>query len=416
MSRTINRLSGADLRRSKPGLYGDGNNLFLQVSASKTNSKQINRSWIFRYTTSGRAIDMGLGSLNILGLKDARELAREYCALRLRGVDPLQHRNAQRATAAAASMKSTTFEAAAHAYIAAHRDEWRSQQHAQEWPRSLTKHVFSVLGSLPVSTIDTAMVVKALENVWQSAPETGARLRGRIEAILDWATVAGYRTGDNPARWSGHLEYLLAAPRKRRVKHLAAMPWRDVPCFMEKLRAIDGTAARALEFAMLTAARTGEVRGAVWKELDLDSAVWRIPGERTKSGREHRVPLSPRCMQILKEVRPVGQGEHVFPGVKGGLGESIFQKLLKSLGHGEVTVHGFRSSFRDWAGEATNFPRETCEAALAHATGDRVERAYRRGDALEKRRRLMEAWSAYLAKPAVAGAKVMPLRQCSANV
>jgi integrase len=416
MSRGINRLSGADLRRSKPGLYGDGNNLFLQVSASKTKRNQINRSWIFRYTSSGRAIDMGLGSLNVLGLKEAREQAREYCAMRLRGIDPKQHRNAQRAAAAAASMKSITFEAAAHAYIAAHRDEWRSQEHAQEWPASLRRHVFPTLGTLPAASIDTALVVKALENVWQSAPETGARLRGRIEAILDWATVSGYRKGENPARWRGHLQHLLAAPRKRRVEHLAAMPWRDVPSFMEKLRAIDGTGARALEFAMLTAARTGEVRGAVWNELDLDSAVWSIPGERTKSGREHRVPLSPRSMQILREVRSARQGEHVFPGVKGGLGESIFQKLLKSLGHGDVTVHGFRSSFRDWAGEATNFPSEVCEAALAHATGDRVEQAYRRSDALEKRRRLMEAWSAYLAKPAVARAKVMPLRQGSADV
>jgi integrase len=411
MSRGINRLSGADLRRSQPGLYGDGNNLFLQVSVSKTNSKQINRSWVFRYTTSGRAIDMGLGSLNVLGLKEAREQAREYCALRLRGIDPLQHRNTQRATAAAASMKSITFEAAAHAYIAAHRDEWRSQKHAQEWPASLRRHVFPTVGSLPVATIDTPLVVQALKEVWQSAPETGARLRGRIEAILDWATVSGYRTGDNPARWSGHLEYLLAAPRKRRVEHLAAMPWRDVPPFMQKLSGTDGVAARALEFAILTAARTGEVRDAVWSEVDLDSGVWSVPGGRTKSGREHRVPLSPRCMQILKEVRPLArQGQHVFPGIKGGLGENAFLKLLKSLGHADITMHGFRSSFRDWAGEATNFPREVCEAALAHATGDRVERAYRRADALEKRRKLMEAWASYCGRPAPAGATVTPLR------
>jgi integrase len=412
MARGINRLSGADLRRSEPGLYGDGNNLFLQVSLSKTNGKQINRSWIFRYTTSGRAVEMGLGSLNVLGLKEAREQAREYCALRLRGIDPLEHRDAQRAAAAAASMKSITFEAAAHAYIAAHRSTWRNEKHAQEWPSSLRRHVFPTLGSLPVAMIDNALVVKALEKVWQSAPETGARCRGRVEAILDWATVSGYRSGDNPARWNGHLEYLLATPRKRRVEHLAAMPWRDVPSFIQKkLRGTDSIAARALEFAILTAARTAEVRGAVWNEVDLDNGVWSLPGERTKSGREHRVPLSPRCMQILKEVRPFArQGQHVFPGIKGGLGESAFLKLLKLLGHADVTVHGFRSSFRDWAGEATNFPREVCEAALAHATGDRVEQAYRRGDALEKRRRLMTAWADYCSKPAPAGATVTPLR------
>jgi integrase len=409
MGRGINRLSGADLRRSKPGLFGDGNGLWLQVTVAK-DGKRRNRSWVFRYTTGGRTTEMGLGSLDVVGLKEAREQAREYCALRLRGIDPLQHRDAQRAAVAAANMKSLTFEAAAHAYIAAHRDEWRSQQHAQEWPRSLTQHVFPTLGSLPVSTIDTALVVKALGNVWQSAPETGARLRGRIAAILDWATVSGYRTGDNPARWSGHLEHLLAAPRKRRIEHLAAMPWRDVPSFMQKLRGTDSVAARALEFAILTAARTGEVRGAVWNEVDLDSAVWSLPGERTKSGREHRVALSPRCMQILKEVRPLArQGQHVFPGIKGGLGESAFLKLLKSLGHADITVHGFRSSFRDWAGEATNFPREVCEAALAHATGDRVERAYRRGDLFQKRAALMQAWAAYCGKPPADG-KVLPIR------
>jgi integrase len=253
--------------------------------------------------------------------------------------------------------------------------------------------------------------MKALANVWQSAPETGARLRGRIEAILDWATVGGYRSGDNPARWNSHLEYLLAAPRKRRVEHLPAMQWRDVPVFMEKLRAIDGVAARAFEFLILTATRTAEICGATWDEVDMVAKVWAIPAPRTKAHREHRVPLSPRCMQILKEVRTLApHGQHVFPSIKGGLGESALRKLLASLGHSNITVHGFRSSFRDWAGESTSFPREVCEAALAHATGDRTERAYRRADALEKRRKLMEAWSAYLAKPAPAGATVTPLR------
>jgi integrase len=406
MSRGINRFSGADLRRSKPGLYGDGNNLFLQISVSKTDNKQINRSWIFRYTTSGRAIDMGLGSLNVIGLKQAREQAREYCALRLQGIDPKQHRDDQRAAAMAASMKSITFEAATHGYVTAHRDEWRSQQHAQEWPRSLAKHVFPTLGALPVASIDTPLVVKALSEVWQSAPETGARLRGRIEAILDWATVSGYRSGDNPARWNGHLEYLLAAPRKRRVEHLAAMPWREVPKFMEGLRAIDGVAARALEFLILTSARSQEIFGCAWSEMDIDAKTWIIPPDRTKSGREHRVPLSPRCMQILKE-----QGLKKTENAVFSLGESALRKLLASLGHNNITVHGFRSSFRDWAGENTNFPREICEAALAHATGDRVEQAYRRGDALEKRRKLMEAWAAFLAKPIAASATVTALRR-----
>jgi integrase len=415
MGRGINRLSGADLRRSEPGLYGDGNNLFLQVSASRTDRKQINRSWSFRYVdTAGRTREMGLGSLNVIGLKEARELAREYCALRLRGTDPLEHRNAQRATAAAASMKSITFEAAAHAYIAAHRGEWRSQEHAQEWPASLRRHVFPTLGALPVATIDTALVVKALKEVWQSAPETGARVRGRIESILDWATVGGYRSGDNPARWNGHLEYLLAAPRKRQVEHLPAMPWREVPAFIGKLRTVENVSARAFEFTILVAGRTGEVRGAVWSEIDLDDALWVIPAHRMKGGRKHRVPLSPRAVQILREMRHLDD-RVVFASVKGGLGESAFRKVLTALGHGDVTVHGFRSAFRDWAGEATNFPREVCEAALAHATGDITERAYHRADALQKRRKLMETWARFCSKPAPTGATVTPLRKVGAD-
>jgi integrase len=318
---------------------------------------------------------MGLGSLGVISLKEAREQAREYCALRLRGIDPKQHRDNERSAATAASMKSITFKAAANAYIAAHRDEWRSEQHAQEWPRSLSKYVFPTLGSLPVATIDTPLVVKALEPAWEKVPETAARLRGRVESILDWCAVSGFRQGDNPARWSGHLEYLLAAPRKRRVEHLPAMPWRELPAFMEGLRAVDGIIPRALEFLVLTAARSGEIFGAVWPEFDIDAKTWIIPPHRMKSGHEHRVPLVARTMQILKQMQQY-DGQHIFSGTKGaGLGESAFRKLLASLGHSNITVHGFRSSFRDWAGEATNFPREVCEAALAHVTGDRVEQA-----------------------------------------
>ena len=217
-------------------------------------------------------------------------------------------------------------------------------------------------------------------------------------------------------RWNGHLEYLLAAPRKRRVEHLPALPWREVPAFMQKLRAIDSVSARGFEFAILTAARTGEARACVWSEIDFDSAVWTVTAERTKANREHRVPLSLRAVQILKEMQRLRDGLHVFPSVNGGLGESAFQKVLKSLGHDNVTVHGFRSAFRDWAGESTNFPREVCEAALAHATGDTSERAYRRGDALEKRRKLMDAWAKYCSsKPVAAGTVVVPLHKAGAQ-
>jgi integrase len=409
MGRGINRLSGADLRRNKPGLFFDGGGLALQVTTAK-DGKGYSRSWIFRYTTAGRMRHMGLGSINTIGLAEARERARQCRQQRLDGIDPIEARAAERAAKTAASAKAMTFEQAALAYIAAHRNEWRSEQHAQEWPSSLRKHIYPTLAKIDVAAIDTALVVKALEPIWGKVPVTASRLRERIEAVLDWCTVAGLRQGDNPAKWSGHLEHLLAAPAKRKIKHLAALPWREVPEFMAKLRATDSVQSRAMEFVILTAARRGEVRFATWGEIDFDTATWTIPDERMKAGKEHRVPLSPRAVTILREMNTAAPGEHIFPGRNGPLGESAFEHLLKRLGHSGITLHGFRSSFRDWAGEHTAFPAEIAEAALAHAVGNKVERSYRRGDALDKRRRLMEAWSDYCSKPAPAGATVTPLR------
>jgi integrase len=306
-----------------------------------------------------------------------------------------------------------TFEQAALAYISAHRARWRNQQHALEWPTSLRAHVFPTLARIDVREIDTALVVKALEKVWKEAPETGSRLRGRIEAILSWCAVAGFRSGDvpNPARYADHLEYLLPKP-KRQIEHHAALSWRETPEFMSRLRGISGTPARAFEFLILCAARAGEVRGATWGEINLDEAVWTIPAHKMKAHREHRVPLCDRALAILREMAALRTADtpFVFPERDGKLGKSAFRHLLRKLDRRDTTTHGFRSSFRDWAGEATNFPREVCEAALAHATGDRVERAYRRADALEKRRKLMEAWASYCGRPAPAGATVTPLR------
>jgi integrase len=414
MTRGVNRLTGADLRRTKPGLFCDGEGLWLQVSVA-ADGKRRNRSWIFRYTRAGRTREMGLGSLNALSLVEARERARKSRQLLLDGIDPIERRNAERAAQAIESAKIISFEECAYRYIAAHRDSWRSAKHAAQWPQSLAKHVFSAIGKLPVATIDTALIMKTLAPVWEKAPETGSRIRGRIESILDWAAVCGFRQGGNPARWSGHLEHLLAASRKLRpIKHFAAMPYPQVPAFMAKLRALDSTAARALEFAILVAGRRGEVLGATWSEFDMEARIWIVPGSRMKSGREHRVPLSPRCLAILREMRAKTGGELVFPGRDGELARATFQLFLRSLGHGDVVQHGFRSSFRDWAGETTNFPREVCEAALAHATGDRVELAYRRGDALAKRRKLMEAWASYCNRPATGG-DVVPLRKAGAD-
>jgi integrase len=414
MARGVHRLTGADLRRSKPGLYADGGGLWLQVTLAK-DGKARNRSWLFRYKRAGRDRWMGLGSLNTISLAEARERARKCRQLLLDGVDPIEQRDAERSAQAAASAKSMTFEQCANAYIAAHRASWRSEKHAQQWPQSLVKHVYPTLGRLAAAAIDTPLVLGALRPVWEQAPETASRLRGRIEAILDWATVSGLRQGDNPARWSGHLEHLLAAPRKlRRIEHMAAMPYRDVPAFLVQLRGVATVAARAFEFLILTTARRSEVLGATWNEIELAHAVWIIPGVRMKAGREHRVPLPPPATAILRDMRPISPGTGlIFTGRDGQsrLAQSSFQYLLKALGHRGITAHGFRSSFRDWAGECTNFPREICEAALAHSVGNRVEQAYRRADALEKRRKLMESWASFCAKPrAIArGANVVPL-------
>jgi integrase len=331
--------------------------------------------------------------------------------MRLDGLDPIEERRRKRASRAAESVKTITFQECARAYVAAHSTSWRNDKHAKQWSMSLKRHVLPVLGHLPVSAIDTPLVLRALKGVWQSAPETGSRLRGRIEAVLDWATAAKYRHGDNPARWNGLLEHLLPAPRKAKpVRHHAAMTFIALPAFMAKLRGHDSVAARALEFCILNAARTGEVFGARWDEIDGD--LWMIPGSRMKGGRPHEVPLSARCLEILTEIKAHSRGDVVFPGRTGHnpLAAATFRWLLAKLGHADVTVHGFRSSFRDWCGERTNFPREIAEAALAHQIGNKVERAYRRGSALEQRRLLMDAWARFCAEPTVP-ADVVPLRR-----
>jgi len=414
MARGINRLTGADLRRTKSGLFCDGEGLWLQVSVA-ANGARRNRSWVFRYTRAGRTREMGLGSLNTLQLAEARERARKCRQLLLDGIDPLEARNSERAAKAAESMKQITFEAAANAFISAHRHEWRSQVHAAQWPSSLRKHIYPTLGKMPVAQIDTPLVLKALQPIWAAVPETASRLRGRIESILDWATVSGYRAGDNPARWGGHLEHLLAAPSKRQVEHLAAMPWREMPAFMAKLRAIDTIPARAFEFVILCGSRRDEVRKATWNEIDFTTATWTIPAARMKGGEPHRVPLSPRCVAILRDMQAARKNDFIFLGQDGHLGKGAFGQIIRRLSYdGQVTLHGFRATLRTWSSEATGFAHEVCERALAHAVGSKTQRSYERGDQFGKRRRLMEAWALYLAKPAPVGATVTELMRPSA--
>jgi integrase len=411
MARTVGKLTALKVaRRLPPGMYADGAGLYLQVTGEGA------KSWIFRFSLRGRAREMGLGSISALSLSDARTKAAECRRLRQDGIDPIEARKALRAQAALDAAKTLTFKQAAGNYIAAHRAGWKNAKHVAQWESTLASYAEPVIGALPVQAIDTTLVLKVLEPIWKAKPETASRVRGRIEAILDSAKVRGLRLGENPARWRGHLDHLLPAKTKvRRVKHHAALPYADMPAFMAALRVQDGIAARALELTALTAARTGDTIGAAWDEVSLSEKVWTVPAERMKAGKEHRVPLSGRALAILGEAQRarLPESRYVFPGGKAGkpLSNMAMTELLRRMERGDITVHGFRSTFRDWAAERTNFPNDVVEMALAHAVGDKVEAAYRRGDLFEKRRRLMAEWAAYCnSPPASARDKVVTIR------
>jgi integrase len=398
-------------RANKPGYYGDGAGLYLQVS--KTGSK----SWIFRYVRGGKERQMGLGPVHTVTLGKAREKARDCRATLLDGGDPLEMRKAAQLSAALERAKAMTFDDCAKAYIAAHRSGWKNARHTGQWETTIATYVSPVIGTLPVASIDTPLVVKILQPIWESKTKTAMRIRGRMESILDWATVSKYRGGENPARWRGHLDHLLADPsRVVQVEHHAALPWQEIGAFMADLRQRKGSSARALEFCILTAARSGEVRGARWDEIDLDTAIWTVPAERMKGGREHRVPLSTTAIDLLKSSPKIG--DYVFPGQRQGDGDGAtisnvsMIAVLHRMGRKDITVHGFRSTFRDWCAEsaANSFPREVCEHALAHSLPDKVEAAYRRGDLIEKRKILMQVWADYCARPA-AVASVSSIRE-----
>jgi integrase len=310
----------------------------------------------------------------------------------------------------AESAKGMTFKQCAEAYIKAHRAGWRNPRHAAQWPQTFEAYVYPVFGGLPVQTVDVGLVTKALEPIWTVKPETASRVRSRIENVLDWATARGHRRGENPARWRGHLENLLPKKSKvRQVEHHAALAYVDIGAFVAKLRQQEGVAARALEFAILTVARTAEALGARWDELDLAEKTWTLPAGRMKTGVEHRVPISERALEILEEMQVIRQGDLVFPGARRGrpLSHAAMLRVLAAM-ECRTTVHGFRSSFSTWASEITGFPPEVIEGALAHAVGNTVARAYRRGDLFDKRRLLMGAWAQYCATP-VTGADVVPL-------
>jgi integrase len=408
------QLSPLKVKNAKPGMYADGGCLYLQVTASK-DGKRFNRSWIFRYRVAGRLRDMGLGSVDILSLSEARERAREQRKQRLDGIDPIEQRRAL----VAPSVSLMTFDQSAAEVIKAKEDEWTNAVHAAQWRDTLKTFCSPLVGTKPVRDIGTADVTKILDAIWKDKPETANRLRGRIEAVLNWAKACGLRDGENPARWRGHLDHVYSSVAKAKAAkrtrtgsaaHHAALPYEKIGEFMAALRAQKGADARALEFAILTVARSGEAIGAKWSEVDMVAKTWTVPASRMKGGKEHRVPLSDRALAIIKAAK--GGGEHVFGDDGRRLSTKAFPKVLKAMKYGDATPHGFRSTFRDWAGETTAFPADICEVALAHAVGGKVQIAYQRGDLLEKRRKLMEAWSAYSSRTASKG-KVLEMRPAS---
>jgi integrase len=401
---SYNRLSARAVdAKKRRGRYSDGDGLVLQISKWGT------KSWIFRYERNGRERHMGLGSLNTVPLATAREVARKYRQLLLDGNDPIELRNTELQQRRLEAARQISFKECAEAYIAAHQTGWRNEKHRAQWSSTLDRYAYPVIGEVPVSAIDTALVLKCLEPIWKEKSETANRLRGRIENVLDSAAARGLRPLDNPARWRGHLDKLLPPPSKvRAVKHHAAMPYPDLPQFLSDLRKRQDVAARALELTVLTALRTSEVIGARLAEFDLGAKVWTVPATRMKAGRGHRVPLSKRAIEI---VGGLSNCDYLFAGRDGGpLSNMAMLKMLERMGRDDVTVHGFRSTFRDWAAETTAYPNHVVEMALAHSVSDKVEAAYRRGDLFLKRRRLMEDWARYCGRAVMRSANVVAIR------
>ncbi len=395
-------------RLKEPGLHAVGGvaGLHLQIVESGA------RSWILRVTIGDRRPDMGLGGYPDVTLAGAREAARTAREKIKAGIDPLAEARAARSALKAASASAWTFEACGDAYIAAKSSEWKNAKHAAQWANTLATYAYPKIGALQARDVELPQVLSVLEPIWSTKTETAKRLRNRIEIVLDWATVRGYRGGPNPARWRGHLDKLLAKPSKvAKVVHHPALPAGDVGAFMQALRKHEGMGARALEFTILTACRSGEARGATWKEIDLDEATWTIPAARMKSSRPHRVPISPAAVSLLRHL-PHKRGDVlVFPAPRGGqLSDMTLTAVLRRM-KVDAVPHGFRSTFRDWASERTNYPRDVAEMALAHAIGDATEAAYRRGDLFDKRRLMMNAWAAFCAKTEARKGAVIPLRK-----
>ncbi|WP_353209759.1 integrase arm-type DNA-binding domain-containing protein [Sphingorhabdus sp.] len=389
-----NVLTPLAVKNAKPGRHADGGGLHLLVKESGT------RSWVYRFMLNGKSRDVGLGAAgpNGMSLANARD-ARDALRLKVKGgIDPLEERQQQAAEALAAvqaaKVAGITFRAVAETYIGANEESWRNDKHRQQWKNTLATYVYPVIGDLPVAEVGTAHVLKILEPIWRVKAETASRVRGRMETILDTAKARGYRDGENPARWRGHIEQILPARSRLTRGHHKAMPYDAIPAFFSALQQRGAVAALALEFTILTAARTGEVIGANWGEVDLEKAMWTIPASRMKATKEHRVPLSPRALEILEVTKGL-HTEWLFPAMNGGKISGMAMSMLLRRMKIDVTVHGFRSSFRDWSAECSSYAHEVCEMALAHVIGNKAEAAYRRGDLFEKRRCLMNDWATF---------------------
>jgi integrase len=419
MARPNNLLTDRFIKKTDltPGLYPDGAGLAMQVSAFET------KAWVLRFMMAGRARKMGLGPVSVkpndklVTLAEARKLATDARNLARQGIDPIEERAARKAAQVAEQVKATTFKECAEGYIAAHQASWKSAKHGAQWEATLKTYCYPTIGNLPVQSIETAHVMKIIEPIWQTKTETASRVRGRIEKVLDRAKALKLRSGENPAAWRGHLDQLLPAKSQvAPVTNHAALPYRDLPEFMKKLRARDGISARALEFTILTCARTGDTIGSKWSEIDGVEKLWTVPATRVKGKkgarkRDHIVPLSSAAITILKDVPR--ESDYLFPGRnKGeGLSNMAMSETLKEMGYsGDVaTVHGFRSAFKDWCSEQTSYPNEMSEMALAHTVSDKVEAAYRRGDMRDRRRRMMDDWANYCAGKAVGGSNVVKI-------
>lgn len=415
MPRIIGKLTSRRVATAKPRhgrralVLGDGGGLWLQATLGDDGTT-VRRSWVFRYEIGGRRREMGLGATHTRSLAEARDKARSLRQLLLENVDPLEAREADRRAKLAEAARTKTFRQCAEAYLGLHADDGWSRRHLHQWRTSLRDYAFPTIGEMLVRDVDEAAVMRVVQPIWAKKTTTAARVLNRIRLVIDYASASGFRNGDNPAR-----HVAAALPKKAkiaRVRHFAALPWQDVPEFMSELRGVKGIPALCLEFVVLTGVRTGEALGATWDEIDHKAKTWTIARERMKGGKEHRVPLSARALEILDGLP--GRTGYLFGGSK-ALPETALRKQVLRRLHSSATTHGFRATFRTWCDEQTNFPHHVVEQALAHTTGNAVERAYKRGDLFERRRKLMDQWASFCTKSAPAGKTVIPLRRSGAT-